>query len=426
MTSFTFSFLVTENSTKQTTTAVYKLAAKKLSDFIDETEYLPSKSFLYPPIDKLNSLEYSKFTVDMMEHESLSNGPIVFVGTNVDELNLTKDGLREIVDSFNAYRELTTAPEALINEEHMEEEIEEEHLDPVQFDTHIAPKSSSKTSKEEDAKKSKSRFKSKFHKSFEMEKLSKQKSLAVSLSAYLDCCVSTGMLNRGFATLLNYRYKYKKYSGSATKISDINLYNILVHGYAEKENLIKVKEILAILKEDLIDANHQTYAAVFECLGRLLLHPASLQKNLLKGDDEVVKYLNQFYIEAIACNITLNDIMDKSIFLKDQRTVVLHAIHMIVPTFAAVYTPPELGYSNKLLNPLNKNIKEITYETHKNLEKKLPGSKIMNSKEGFSREKLEEVGKEQLQNELTGYVTVKSIEKFPDPNPTVLHYVSIL
>ncbi|CAO1371112.1 unnamed protein product [Diamesa hyperborea] len=412
---------VTENSSKQTTTAVYKLAAKKLSDFIDETEYLPSKSFLYPPIDKLNSLEYSKFTVDMMEHESLSNGPIVFVGTNVDELNLTKDGLREIVESFNAYRELTTAPETLINEEHMEEEIEEEHLDPVQFDTHIAPKSSSKT-KEDDAKKSKSRFKSKFHKSFEMEKLSKQKSLAVSLSAYLDCCVSTGMLNRGFVTLLNYRYKYKKYSGSATKINDINLYNILVHGYAEKENLIKVKEILAILKEDLIDANHQTYAAVYECLGRVLLNPASLQKNQLKGDEDVVKYLNQIYIEAIASNITLNDIMDKSIFLKDQRTVVLHAIHMIVPTFAAVYTPPELGYSNKLLNPLNQNIKEITYETHRNLETKLPGSNIMNSKEGFSREKLEEVGKEQLQNELTGYVTVKSIEKFPDPNPTILHY----
>lgn len=359
-----------------------------------------------------------------MEHECLSNGPIVFVGTNVDELNLTKEGLREIVDSFNAYRELTTAPETLINEEHMEEEIEEEHLDPVEFETHTAPKSSSST-KEDDAKKSKSRFKSKFHKSFEMEKLSKQKSLAVSLSAYLDCCVSTGMLNRGFVTLLNYRYKYKKYSGSATKINDISLYNILIHGYAEKENLIKVKEILAILKEDLIDGNHQTYAAVFECLGRLSWNPASQSKNQLKGEEDVVKYLNQFYIEATASNITLNDIMDKSIFLKDQRTVVLHAIHLIVPTFEAVYTPPELGYSNKLLNPLNKNIKEISYETHKNLETKLPGSHIMNSKEGFSRDKLEEVSKEQLQNELTGYVTVKSIEKFPDPNPTILHYVSI-
>ena len=359
-----------------------------------------------------------------MEHESLSNGPIVFVGTNVDELNLTKDGLREILDSFNAYRELTTAPETLINEEQMEEEIEEEHLDPVEFDTHVIQKTSSNT-KEDDAKKSKNRFKSKLHKSFEMEKLSKQKSLAVSLSAYLDCCVSTGMLNRGFVTLLNYRYKYKKLSGAATKINDISLYNMLIHGYAEKENLIKVKEILAILKEDLIDANHQTYAAVFECLGRLLLNPASLHKNQLKDVEDVIKYLNQFYIEATASNVTLNDIMDKSIFLKDQRTVVLHAIHMIIPSFAAIYTPPELGYSNKLLNPLNKYIKEITYETHKNLQIKLPGSNIMNSKEGFSREKLEELGKEQLQNELTGYVTVKSIEKFPDPNPTVLHYVSI-
>lgn len=51
--------------------------------------------------------------------------------------------------------------------------------------------------------------------------------------------------------------------------------------------------------------------------------------------------------------------MDKSTFIKDQRETVLSAIQRVHPSFAPVYTPPQLGYSNKLLDFMNENIQSI-------------------------------------------------------------------
>lgn len=49
---------------------------------------------------------------------------------------------------------------------------------------------------------------------------------------------------------------------------DVQLYNVLLAGYGGAGNLGKVREILSILREDGIDRNAATYAAIFECLGR--------------------------------------------------------------------------------------------------------------------------------------------------------------
>lgn len=51
--------------------------------------------------------------------------------------------------------------------------------------------------------------------------------------------------------------------------------------------------------------------------------------------------------------------MDKSTFIRDQRTSVLQAIHRIQPEFSPVYTPPQLGYTNALLDALNKDVLPI-------------------------------------------------------------------
>lgn len=380
----------------------------------------------------------------MLETENLlclkdfNDTPILFVGNNVEELNLTKDGIREILESFNTYKDYTVpAIDVLPTEEHLEE-IEEgvQFLeDPLEMDENIIPepamdKSVKRTKKDSKpvtlkTQKANSRFKSKYHKTLELEKLSKQKSLAVSLSAYLDCCVSNGMLNRGFVTLLNYRYKYKKYSSTATKINEISLFNILLHGYAEKENFLKVKEILSLIKEDQIQFNEQTFAAVFECLGRISNNPASFTKNQIKDNNEIRKHLQQYHADAVSQNISLNDIMDKSIFIRDQRDIVLYAIEMIDNRFNVQYSSPKLDYDNKLLNALNKNVRNIDFNMLE-CQDAQPGSEIMNSKSGFTRQQLENFTKEQLSNELTGYVTVKSIQKFEEPNQIILHYVSFL
>lgn len=51
--------------------------------------------------------------------------------------------------------------------------------------------------------------------------------------------------------------------------------------------------------------------------------------------------------------------MDKSTFIRDQRTFVLKAIRNVQPSFSPVYTPPQLGYTNKLLDSLNEGIHGI-------------------------------------------------------------------
>lgn len=58
--------------------------------------------------------------------------------------------------------------------------------------------------------------------------------------------------------------------------------------------------------------------------------------------------------------------MDKSIFIRDQRQFVLRAIRRVEPSFSPVYTPPQLTYSNKMLESLNENVRSIEekpYET---------------------------------------------------------------
>lgn len=65
--------------------------------------------------------------------------------------------------------------------------------------------------------------------------------------------------------------------------------------------------------------------------------------------------------------ISLNDIMDKSIFVNDQRSNVLKAIRRIRRDFVPVYTPPQLTYSNDLLATLNDFIDPISKIPHKSV-----------------------------------------------------------
>lgn len=51
--------------------------------------------------------------------------------------------------------------------------------------------------------------------------------------------------------------------------------------------------------------------------------------------------------------------MDKSTFIRDQRQYVLQAIRRVHADFSPIYTPPALIYSNKMLKPLNEDVRSI-------------------------------------------------------------------
>lgn len=243
------------------------------------------------------------------------------------------------------------------------------------------------------------RFKSKVHHNEQQERLAKERALRLNLTTYLNVCVSVGLQNRGLSTLLTYRQRAQKHN-STNNLITIDLYNILLHGYAEKGSFERFRDIFALIEEDGLRFNEQTFAAIFECLGRLESSADNIEK--------IQKYIKK----AEGMGLTLNDIMDKSKFIADQRDIALDAIQRVLPDFQPVYTPPVLEYNNPLVNSLNEKVLPADYDVA-NLANadKIEGSEIMNSKLGYSKQQLEDMAREQLQIELDGCITIKSIEK---------------
>lgn len=125
--------------------------------------------------------------------------------------------------------------------------------------------------------------------------------------------------------------------------------------------------------------------------------------------------------------------MDKSTFIKDQRIFVLGAIRRIQPDFTPVYTPPQLAYSNKLVESLNENIHSIDQtpseivsnfffssrnfflntspiKTFVTLQLKLKTEySISKPRHDFTETEVNERIAEQIKNESDGYVRVKSV-----------------
>nr|CAD7424015.1 unnamed protein product [Timema monikensis] len=206
----------------------------------------------------------------------------------------------------------------------------------------------------------------------ELDNAGKEESLARNLLCYLETCVSCGLLNRGWATLQAYRSR-AKYISKDPHQSDVNLYATLLHGFAGKGNLNKVKEIVRIMKEGRLQLSPQCYVALFEC------------------------------------GITLNDMFVKSTFLSDQREMALKGVLKLKPSFKPVIPPPDTCYSCSLLRELDKKTNEV-------VSFRSPGQGIL------TREQLKDLTKEQLDMEVNSYVRVKTIEKRSEPNENILQY----
>uniref|UniRef100_A0A6M2DMP6 DNA-directed RNA polymerase n=1 Tax=Xenopsylla cheopis TaxID=163159 RepID=A0A6M2DMP6_XENCH len=234
-----------------------------------------------------------------------------------------------------------------------------------------------------------------------MDRAAKEDGLQRSLTAFLDLCITNNLLNRGLATLLHYRNRGKKKLG--LKVVDLNLYNIMIKGFSKRGNYAKVYELLTCLREDKIPWSVQTFAHIFECLGR---NPSCPENDRL---------LAKYRSEAISKGFSLNDVVDKSKFTNDEREVVISAIQRLEPEFKPVYTPPILHYTGELVEYLNTNRPPIeNLNRTENLEGDL-------DKDFFSAKKLRIWSQEQLNLEVNGIVAVKSIEKLPEPDEFVLH-----
>lgn len=121
----------------------------------------------------------------------------------------------------------------------------------------------------------------------EDQQAAKHQSLLTNLASYLEICAGNKNPDIGLQSLQHYCKKFPQF-----KLS-IELYNIVMGGFAEKANLPKVKEVLRMLKKDKIQRNFQSYAFAIECIGRLGDSEDNLR--LLKElHDDALKNVNWF------------------------------------------------------------------------------------------------------------------------------------
>ncbi|XP_026682594.1 DNA-directed RNA polymerase, mitochondrial [Diaphorina citri] len=175
------------------------------------------------------------------------------------------------------------------------------------------------------------------------EKLIKETVLNETLLAYTDACVNCGLTGRGYTTLRHYLTpkRLKK-----ARVINVNIFNTLLHAYAAEAKLDKVKEILDIVlhqHSDLLRPNIQTFAAVLECLGRKEVKPRYTEQ--IAGVIEQMKHYG----------FSINDLFIDCFFTRDQRRVVLSAVHRTHPDFVPHIPSPVLNYDCDLLTELDKN-----------------------------------------------------------------------
>ncbi|KAL4703702.1 hypothetical protein ACJJTC_004117 [Scirpophaga incertulas] len=219
----------------------------------------------------------------------------------------------------------------------------------------------------------------------EMEQHSKQDALHVLLATHLQLLCSLNMIEEGRQVLQYYRHK-SKIGVNHLKVTDVKVHNILMHGYAAMGQFENTKELLSFMAEGEIKPNAQTYAAVFECVER---------SNI--GDKVTILKFYQKQLEERG--LTLNDLFDKTEFLRDQRQVVLNAVRRLDPVFQPQYTPIPLDYDCPLMGRLH-------------LDAVLERQGLLCSPaEGIiSVEDMVQRGKEQLKIEMKGDVEMQNID----------------
>ncbi|CAH0725565.1 unnamed protein product, partial [Brenthis ino] len=218
----------------------------------------------------------------------------------------------------------------------------------------------------------------------ELERRGKEESLQRLLTSHLQLLCSLDMIAEGHQILQYYRQRGAKASDSP-KVTDVKVYNTLLHGYASMGQLESVKELLSMMSEDNIEPNAQTFAAIFECI----------ERTNLSDKTSFLKYYREQMHEK---NITLNDLLDKSKFLYDQQEIVLKSIRRLEPNFEPHYTPPLLDYNCPLLETLKL----------ENIENR-KGLLISPAKGLLTTEELKAKGLEQFKMEIAGEIEVKNI-----------------
>ncbi|CAG4960033.1 unnamed protein product [Parnassius apollo] len=235
----------------------------------------------------------------------------------------------------------------------------------------------------------------------ELERRGKQEALHKLLTAHLQLLCSLNMVKEGRQVLQYYRQRGARVPHHP-KVTDVKVYNTLLHGLASLGQVENAKEILSFMEQDGVNLNAQSYAAMFECV----------ERSQIPNKLTVLEFYRQQLQEK---GMTVNDLLDKSKFVYDQREVVFNAIHRIQPQFKPVYTPPVLDYDCPLLEKL-----KLSDTSNRQ------GLHISPAEGLLSLEEMKKIGQIQLNMEINGDIEVQNIAVKDDETDTVKLYRSKL
>ncbi|KAK6174925.1 hypothetical protein SNE40_013482 [Patella caerulea] len=216
----------------------------------------------------------------------------------------------------------------------------------------------------------------------------------VDKKSFVEACCSVGKHRIAHNCIKYYNcYPYKLY-GIDVKITDLNIYNILIHSWAKQMKTEPIEELMMFIRKDNLVPNYQTYAGYLECLGRPeVIDVASCRKIL---DEMEVEKLD------------VKELFNECTFKRDERQYILKAIQSADPSYIANSPPEPKLYEGELLSPLND---------------KLPPDQVIDSNPFtgvLSTDEIKERAKLQFNSELKGSITVSSIYKKPKPTDHTL------
>uniref|UniRef100_A0A452GXK6 DNA-directed RNA polymerase n=1 Tax=Gopherus agassizii TaxID=38772 RepID=A0A452GXK6_9SAUR len=198
-------------------------------------------------------------------------------------------------------------------------------------------------------------------------------SIQLIIMSYLESCLFLHQPERAQQCLMFYHRSHAR-----RKLLGIKMYDILMHGWANKGSLNQIGRLFVMLEEAGLKPNLSCYAAALECMGRAGA-PAAVIKRCVQQLEEDGFNLDELFRDAV--------------YEDDKREMVLKAIRIIEPNFQPLPQPHPEICTSPLLRDFYSKEKPVSYP-----------------KLDFSVCELRERFRQQLEMEASNTVTISSVE----------------
>ncbi|KYQ53912.1 DNA-directed RNA polymerase, mitochondrial [Trachymyrmex zeteki] len=161
--------------------------------------------------------------------------------------------------------------------------------------------------------------------------------LISELLAHMDVYIQIDMPHKAFKLLTSYKNHFKK-----NKVFPIVLYNLLLRTHVSNAHMEKVFEIYRTIKEDSVQPNFETYALMFEIIGKI--------KNQVKRAESTAEVMADMNRNGISFDKLMNTSLNGK-----QRNAILHCMRSLNLNYCVQPQPNDTSYSCNLLKDLTTN-----------------------------------------------------------------------